>query len=308
MIVDCYTHYWRSPSQVGLTGNLAGPPATAPFRHDDHDAPLDAGAERHFAACEPVDKTIVLGFESAYLNASVPNDQVAEYVQRHPDKLIGFAGIDPSNPKRAIEAMTYAKAELGMRGLSIAPAAQDVHPTASTAMKVYEAAADLDLPVLFHSGPYLASQSKMEYAKPILLDEVAREFPSLRMIIAHLGYPWQGETLVLLAKHANVFSDISWLLHQPWEAYQALLSASQYGVTDRLLFGSGFPYTSAANCIEGLYSLNQLVHGTNLPTLAREELRSIVERDALGLLGIGTGHADNNGQLRPEPQLLDDDN
>ena len=305
MIVDCYTHYWRSPSQVGLIGKSQNPPATVPLRQGDQDAPLDAGAERHFAACEPVDKTIVLGFESAYLHASVPNDQVAEYVGQHPEKLIGFAGIDPTNPKRAIEAMTYAKADLDMRGIAIAPAAQDVHPAASTAMRVYEAAVELDLPVLFHSGPYLAGQSKMEYAKPILLDEVAREFPDLPINIAHLGYPWVGETLILLAKHANVFSDISWLLHQPWEAYQALLSASQYGVMDRLLFGSGFPYTSAANCIEGLYSLNQLVHGTNLPTLAREELRSIVERDALGLLGIATGNA--HGQARTEPQLLDED-
>lgn len=305
MIVDCYTHYWRSPSQVGLVDGSERMPAAAPFRQAGQEALLDAGAERHFAACEPVDKTIVLGFESAYLNASVPNDQVAEYVGQHPDKLIGFAGIDPSDPKRAIEAMAYAKTELSMRGIAIAPAAQDVHPAASTAMKVYEAAVDLDLPILFHSGPYLASQSKMEYARPILLDEVAREFPDLRLIVAHLGYPWVGETLVLLAKHANVFSDISWLLHQPWEAYQALLSATQYGVMDRLLFGSGFPYTSAANCIEGLYSLNQLVHGTNLPILAREELRSIVERDALGLLGIAAQN--DHQQPRPEPQLLGED-
>jgi predicted TIM-barrel fold metal-dependent hydrolase len=139
----------------------------------------------------------------------------------------------------------------------------------------------------------------------VLLDEIAREFAELRIIIAHLGYPWVNETLVLLAKHAHVFSDISWLLHQPWQAYQALTWASQYGVTDKLLFGSGFPYTSAAHCIEALYSINHLVQGTNLPTIPREQLRGIVERDALDLLGIET--ANGNGRREPARQLLDDD-
>ena len=145
----------------------------------------------------------------------------------------------------------------------------------------------------------------MEYAEPVLLDEVAREFAELKIIIAHLGYPWVNETLVLLAKHANVFSEVSWLLHQPWQAYQALTSASQYGVTDKLLFGSGFPYTSAAHCIEGLYGLNHLVQGTNLPTIPREQLRSIVEREALDLLGIEANNG--NGRRESARQFLDDD-
>ena len=299
MIVDCYTHYWESPSQVGLADCGSGVGVALPSGRRGEGARLDAGAERHFAACEPVDRTIVLGFRSAYLEAAVPDDQVAAYVREHPDKLIGFAGIDPSAPKQAVEAMAYARDELGLRGISVAPAAQDFHPSASEAFKVYQEAVELALPVLFHSGPYLAARSKMEYARPILLDEVAREFPTLKIVVAHLGYPWVGETLVLLAKHAGVFSDISWLLHQPWDAYQALLSASQYGVMDKLLFGSGFPYTSAANCIEALYSINHLVHGTNLPAIPREKLRSIVERGALGVLGIGPP----NGNGRPPRDL-----
>ncbi len=306
MIVDCYTHFWESPGQVGLAEVQPGQTLAVPFGPTRAFAGLDAGAERHFAACEPVDRTIVLGFRSAYLNAEVPNERVAAYVREHPDKLIGFAGIDPTCPREAVEALNSARDELGLRGVSLSPAAQDFHPCASEARKVYEAAAELGLPVLFHAGPYLAARSKMEYAQPMLLDEVARDFPDVKIIIAHLGYPWVRQTLVLLAKHANVLADISWLLHQPWEAYQALLSASQYGVMDKLLFGSGFPYTSPARCIEALYSINHLVHGTNLPALPREELRSIVERDALRLLGIasanGNGHPTRRGQA-----VLDED-
>jgi hypothetical protein len=290
---------------VGLDADATDRHIAGPLGFRRPQVPLDAGTERHLASCEPVDMTFVLGFESAYLDAQIPNTQVAAYVRQHPDRLIGFAGIDPSVPREAIESMRHARGELGMRGVSVAPAAQDFHPSASQALKVYEVAAELRLPVLFHSGPHFARQCKLEYARPMLLDEVAREFPDLKMVIAHLGYPWVSETLVLLAKHPSVFSDISWLLHQPWQAYQALLSACHYGVMDKLLFGSGFPYTSAATCIEALYSINHLVQGTNLPTIAREELRGIVERDALDLLGIEAPNG--SGRRQRDPQLLEEE-
>jgi len=76
------------------------------------------------------------------------------------------------------------------------------------------------------------------------------------------------------------------MLSRTWQAYSALVSAHQHQVIDKLLFGSDFPYTSATECIESLYSINQIAQGTNLPVIPREALRGIVERDALGLLGL----------------------
>jgi hypothetical protein len=119
------------------------------------------------------------------------------------------------------------------------------------------------------------------------MDEVARTFPRLRIVIAQLGQPWIDETIVLLGKHANVFADVSGLLGRPWQAYNALVTAHQYGVMEKLLFGSDFPFTSAIECIEALYSLNQMAQGTQLPVVPREALRGIVERDTLTLLGLG---------------------
>jgi predicted TIM-barrel fold metal-dependent hydrolase len=91
----------------------------------------------------------------------------------------------------------------------------------------------------------------------------------------------------MLGKHANVFADVSGLLGRQWQAYTALVSANQYGVIEKLLFGSDFPFTSATDCIEALYSLNQVAKGTNLPVVPRESLRGIVERDTISLLGLG---------------------
>ncbi len=101
-----------------------------------------------------------------------------------------------------------------------------------------------------------------------------------------LGQPWVDETICLLGKHPHVFADVSGLLSRPWQASNALVNCYQAGVIDKLLFGSDFPYTNATECIETLYSINQLAQGTNLPVVPREALRGIVERDALGLLGL----------------------
>lgn len=282
MIIDCHTHVWESAEQLGQgmalwdtrtrDGRIAEPPT--------------ARAEDHLAATRPADKAFVLGLRSHYLKADVPNEYVASYVRRHADRLIGFAGIDPSQAREALDDLRRAHDELGLLGATIWPAGQDFHPACSAAMGVYTEACRLRMPIMFHQDVQVSPASKMEFARPFLLDEVAREFPDLKIVVSQLGYPWIDETVALLAKHKNVFADISGLLHHPWRAYNALVTAYQAGVIDALLFGSNFPFTSAATCIESLYSINQFCHGTNLPNIPREQLRRIVERNTLELLGL----------------------
>jgi predicted TIM-barrel fold metal-dependent hydrolase len=244
-----------------------------------------ADPDHHWAESASVDKSIVLGFKSRYLHAEIPNGYVAEYVNRFPQKLIGFAGIDPTDRGAAAEVRA-AQEDLRLRGITISPANQDFHPTDSRAMEVYAEAERLGMPMLVHPNGQFTEQSKLEYGRPYLLDEVARSFPKLRMVIAQLGQPWIEETICLLGKHQNVFADVSGMISRPWQAYNALVSVYQHDVIHKLLFGSDFPNTSATECIEALYSINQIAQGTNLPVVPREALRGIVERDALGLLGL----------------------
>jgi predicted TIM-barrel fold metal-dependent hydrolase len=270
MIVDCHTQIWNSATQLGR-GNLAA-------------AGVKADEFRHLQAVDPVDKAIVLAFKSRYLGAEIPNRLVAEYVRRNAAKLIGFAGIEPLEANWR-EELQVAQGELNLRGVVLSPELQDFHPTDTRAMRLYEECVQRGLPVLFDQN-HRHPRAKMEYAEPQLLDEVAREFPDLRMVIGRLGHPWIAQTVVLLGKHANVYADVAGLLPQPWLSYTALLAAYEYGVLDKLLFGSDFPYRSPAACIEALYSVNQFTHGSNLQPIPREQLRGIVERDTLTLLGI----------------------
>ncbi len=291
MIVDCHTHVWQSPDQLGQMdlgelprGNRPRPSRLSVGKGQWRTVPA-ADPEHHWAHSGPVDKSIVLGFKSRYLRAEIPNQFLADYVRRYPQKLIGFAGIDPTEHGAAAE-LKLAKNDLHLHGVTLSPANQDFHPTDSRAMAVYEMAEELGMPVLIHpSGPF-SEQSKLEYSRPYLLDEVARTFPKLRIVIAQLGHPFIEETITLLGKHQHVYADVSGMLSRPWQAYNALVAVHQYQVIDKLLFGSDFPYTNAADCIEALYSINQIAQGTNLPLIPREALRGIVERDTLALLGL----------------------
>lgn len=272
MIVDCHTQIWDR--------SLAGKMAAAEMVRVD----VKADAAYHAEAVHTVDRAFVLGFKSSYLQAEIPNQFVADHVKRFASKLIGFAGIDPTDANWQDE-LRIAHDELSLKGVTICPPLQNYHPTDTRAMELYEECARRGLPVIIDQSMHNPA-AKMEYARPMLLDEVAREFPQLRVVVAHMGYPWVDETLVLLAKHPHVFANVAGLLRRPWLSYNALLSAYEFGVVGKLLFGSDFPYRSPAACIETLYSINHFAHGTSLTAIPREQLRGIVERDALSLLGI----------------------
>ncbi len=284
MIVDTHTSIWQSPEQLGVEAlaRLARPTL---FANERVRLLPKADTATHLLAAEPVDRCFVLGFKSRYMQAEIPNRFLADYCAEHADRMIGFAGIDPAEDD-CLEQLARIAGEPHLQGLVICPAAQDFHPCDTRAMRTYEQAMKCKLPVIFSSGPYLAARTRLEYARPILLDEIARAFPDLKMVISHLGYPWVDEALTLIRKHEHVLANLAGLLGQPWIAYDALLRACQLEITDKLLFGSDFPFAAAAESIEALYNINQFARGTNLPVIDRENLRQIVENDALGLLGI----------------------
>src|SRR5947209_8550530 len=195
MIVDCHTHVWQSPDQLGQIdlGDVpkrgrGAAPRISPTRTVWRSVP-SGDAEHHWASAGMVDKSIVLGFKSRYLRAEIPNQYVADYVKRFPQKLIGFAGIDPTEVT-AVSEVKAARTELHLRGITLSPANQDFHPTDSRAMRVYAEADKQGMPVLVHPGSQFNLHSKLEFSRPYLWDEVARTYPNLRIVIAQLGQPW----------------------------------------------------------------------------------------------------------------------
>jgi predicted TIM-barrel fold metal-dependent hydrolase len=110
-----------------------------------------------------------------------------------------------------------------------------------------------------------------------------------------MGFPWMDQTIAMLAKHPNVFADVAGLSSKPWQAYRSLALAYEYGVISKLLFASDFPNRTVKVAAEAIYNLNKITLGSVLPAIPREQLRGIVERDSLRLLGlVGSGaHGDS---------------
>jgi predicted TIM-barrel fold metal-dependent hydrolase len=281
MIVDVHTHVWECPCHIG--------------EQFIHDARVTAGAgyrdisvdlDEHWKAMGPVDKAVVLGFRARHVGVLVPNEYVAEYVGRHPEKLIGFCSVDPQDPD-AVEQLDDCVQRLKLRGLKMGPIYQNVAPTDSRFRRLMGRAEQHGIPVLIHQGTTFCANVSLEIANPIQLQPLALEFPRLRMVIAHMGHPWMDETLVLIRKNRNMYTDISALYYRPWQFYNALVSAMEYGVLDRLLLGSDYPFTTPGSTMEALHKVNDMVEGSRLPRVPGKAIEDMIHRDTLDLLGIG---------------------
>jgi uncharacterized protein len=280
MIVDCHSHIHDYPGHV--SEELA-----AEARACCHGTPPDLHVPpaRHWQAMHGVDKAIVVGFRAFHSGFAVPNEYVADYVRLHPEKLIGFASVDPAHdPVR--DTLEHAIDDLKLRGVKLGPIYQNLHPMDAKLVPVYEFCQSRNLPVIIHQAATFPRKAPLKYALPILLEEVALAFPRLRMVLAHLGHPWINETLVLIRKHPNLFADISALHYRPWQFYNALIAAKEYGVLPKLLFGSDYPYTTPEATIEALKHFNQLVAGTPLPQLGEEEIEALIHSPTLQLLHL----------------------
>jgi predicted TIM-barrel fold metal-dependent hydrolase len=278
MIVDVHTRVWDSPEQLG--------PSFAARIRRSAEGPWelpDASLQAHTAAMEPVHYALVLGAVSRITGAAIAAERVAATVRANPSKNLGIVSIDPL-ADGYLQTLDEA-VEMGMVGVIVSPPNQGFHPTHSRAMRLYRRCVDRKLPVLFDMS-CTVPESVMEYAKPYMLDEVLREYPTLPVLIGGLGYPFIEQTQVLINKHEHAYADLAGLTLRPRDLYQVLASAYHTGAITKLMLGSGFPLTTPEKAIVTLYSLNTLITGTNLPSIPREQLRSIVERDALACLGI----------------------
>ena len=179
----------------------------------------------------------------------VPNDHIAAAVRAHADVFIGFAGVDPWKGRLAVDEARRAREVLGLRGLKLHPGLQKFAPNDDRFYPLWAAAAELGLVCLFHTGMMGTGAGlpggggyKLKYVNPLLLDDVAADFPSLEIIMAHPGWPWQPEQLAMARHKANLYIDLSgWSpKYFPGELVQNMNGLLQ----DKCLFGSDWPFLS----------------------------------------------------------------
>ncbi len=257
MIVDCHTH-------LSFPVN-------------------DSEAAEHLDACANVDACIVLPVSK---NPEVDtNAELGRYVSRH-SKMVGFAVIDPVAEKVTEKSLRRIVDSHGLKGVVLYCPGSGFHPADTAAMQLYEQCEKLGLCVFFNNSASFNPHAVLDYAQPYLLDEIARSFPELKMVIGSMGRPFVDQTICMISKHEHVYADLTISPRRVWEAYTTVVAAHEHGVMDKLLFGSGYPSGKADGCIELLLGFNMMLAEKALRHVPREKIRSIIERDTLKLLGI----------------------
>ncbi|NOU66659.1 amidohydrolase family protein [Paenibacillus sp. LMG 31461] len=282
MIFDCHTHLF-------LPGQTDGPFLAAVKRSWGEHMDILATPEMHEENIRSFDGAIVLAFDAPATGIQVPNQVVAEYVAKHRGRLFGFASIDPNRPAAA-RLLEEAIKEYGLSGLKLGPIYQNFYPGEQRHFELYAKADELGLPIMWHQGTSFVPEGYLDASRPAALDPIARAFPNLKMVIAHMGHPWVDECIAVVRKNANMYMDLSALGSRPWQFYNALVSAMEYGVTHKILFGSDYPFFSTQQTIDSFRNINHLVEGTKMPHIPEQIIEDIIHRNTPEILGLTASH------------------
>jgi predicted TIM-barrel fold metal-dependent hydrolase len=208
------------------------------------------------------------------------NDEVLEAARANPDVLIPFGSVDPHKGKLGVrEARKLI--ERGVRGFKFHPNIQAFWPNSRDWYPLYEVIAEAGLIALFHSGTTGIGAGmpggggvKLKYSNPMLVDDVAADFPELDIILAHPSFPWQEEALAVAVHKPNVYIDLSgW---SPKYFPEILVQYINTRLKDKMLFGSDYPLITPDRWLADFEKLE-----------IRDEVRPLVlKENAVRLLGL----------------------
>ncbi|XRQ09869.1 amidohydrolase family protein, partial [Actinomadura welshii] len=192
---------------------------------------------------------VVFGVDSAAATGEEmrpTNEEVAELAAEHADTVIPFASIDPARGAAGARAARRLIEDHGVRGFKFHPNTQAFYPNDRGAYRLYEVIAEYGSIALFHTGQTGVGARtpggggiRLKYANPMHVDDVAADFPGMKIILAHPSFPWQDEALAVATHKPDVYIDLS-----GWSPKYFPPQLVQYANTllrDRVLFGSDFP-------------------------------------------------------------------
>jgi predicted TIM-barrel fold metal-dependent hydrolase len=235
--------------------------------------------ERNMAAV-----VFTVDYESVSGRPPVSNEEVAEAAAANPDVLIPFASIDPARGRAGARAARRLVAEHGVRGFKFHPNLQAFYPNDRHAYPIYEAIEEAGVPALFHSGHSGLGSGlpggggiRLKYSNPMYVDDVAADFPALKIVLAHPSFPWQDEALSIAMHKPQVHIDLS-----GWSPKYFPPQLVQYARTllrRQVLFGSDYPMITPDRWLQDFERLGFDAETTQL----------ILKDNAARLLGLRPG-------------------
>lgn len=302
MIVDCHVHVWRYPEHFpNKKGMIRSQPARRKNWTDEQWKKMwDNPIENYFAESSRIAKALLVGIHShEALGMYTANDYVKSVVDQYPDKLDWACVILPTEPE-AVEEVERCY-ELGCVALGeCAPGYGMYYANDPRAYKVWAKAQELELPVIIHGGFSQPTPLRMKYCDLNAIDDMAMDFPDLKIVLCHLGYPEYEMASNLIHKHSNLFGGVEWLtmlgnldrrvqikylpqVDYAWYThflYPILYHLSgNFGDTDDLIFGTDWSASGGDRSVEIFENINELTKKHNLPEIPDEIIHKLLHEN-----------------------------
>jgi uncharacterized protein len=247
LAIDVHTHAWKSALKVGDAPTESQEAMGRYFRYQPQHQTVPEMAAMYRKLKMAFVVFTVDGEKGA--SRGITNEEIAELAHQHADVAIPFASI---NPHRGAEGVRMARRLIDqhrVKGFKFHPSVQEFFPNDRLAYPLYEAIAEARLPALFHTGQTGVgagtrggSGIRLKYSHPMLLDDVAADFPDMPIILAHPSFPWQEEALSVATHKPQVYIDLSgW---SPKYFPPILVQYANTLLKDKILFGSDYPVMS----------------------------------------------------------------
>lgn len=241
-----------------------------------------------------VNKSVILalGYNINLPLLKVSNEEVSRIVDNYSERFIGFASVCPTEMaggsssvtdeqvEKSIEELGRAVESLGLEGVKLLPPFQHFYPNDRSLWPLYERIEDLEIPLLTHTGGE-DFPGKVKYCRPYFLDDVAKDFPEMNIVLAHMGgYPfgvWFREAMMVTDENPNVYVDLAALRPRELEGLNLLEMAISWVGSESIIFGSDWPVVFDYPMHEAVETVENLVS-------EEEDLKNIMSGNAEKLL------------------------
>ena len=251
--IDVHTHAWKSALQVDDSLTESQQAMGNYFRYAPQHQTVPEMAEMYRKLKMAFVVFTVDGEKGA--SRKITNEEIAELAHKNADVAIPFASINPHRGQAGVREARRLIKDFGVQGFKFHPSVQGFSPNERMAYPLYEAIAEAKLPALFHTGQTGVGAGtpggggiRLKYSNPMLLDDVAADFPDMPIILAHPSFPWQEEALSVATHKPQVYIDLSgW---SPKYFPPILVQYANTLLKDKILFGSDYPVMAPEKWME----------------------------------------------------------
>ena len=234
-------------------------------------------ADTLYAEMAHVEKAIVFALRYGdSVGIESDDETTAAAIAKYPDKFVGFAYVDPRRAD-CMDLLVHAIEDLKLKGVKFGPIYNGVALSDPRLVPVYEYLQKNNIPLTMHMGTTFARNAPIDMGRALHVEPIANKYRDLVMVMAHMGHPWYEECIVVSRKQPNVYCEISALSYRPWQYYNILIAAQEYRITDKIFFGTDFPFARVDESVDGLLGINDQLEGTKLPRVSEETMQRILQ-------------------------------